>query len=349
MSEFSQSAHDKTWLSVLTRYRTGARSGPRPTADVDFLSEVPSDLPDMAVGLYDLPPLDTSQAPRLCFNDTTQAQSWSCDMPLRSYSMEIGKVANASEVENYEIELEAINGSKKTLFVWGTQPPNVPDPVPLRLVNDTFEPARGPAWWREIVYDKTVIVSEARFAVREKRDWTYTGSNDDFDPTRFMSGKPGPGAGDKAWICTWPNVTMEIFIYPSQNSSLSFPTTSTTSTVSGTATDSAEAPTQTPYDPTPAYPHVVKFLERRLYQDDDATAAFCRKIRINDDGSDSEPELDDDGDPIVVVVTEKLNSREEVLEQSERSRHPNNQNNIERLVRRETLELTDCGCLWWST
>jgi hypothetical protein len=138
---------------------------------------------------------------------------------------------------------------------------------------------------------------------------------------------------------------MEIFIYPSQNSSLSFPISSS----SGTATLATPLPTETAYDPTPAYPHVVKFLERRLYQDNDATAAYCRKIKVNDKGTDSDPELDENGDPIVVVVTEKLNSKEEVLEQSERSRHPDSQSDVETIVRRETLELTDCGCLWWST
>lgn len=269
-------------------------------------------------------------------------------MPLRYYAMEVDVVANASKVENYEIQLEAINGSN-SIYVWGTQPPSVTEPVPLRLVNDTFEPSRGPAWWREIQYDKVVLVSDDSFSKRRKRDWTYNDpSKINFDPSRFMNGNAGPSDGEKAWICTWPNVTMEIFIYPSQNASFKRSKT-TTSNPTATATDDPEETSKVPYDPTPSYPQVVKFLERRLYQDNDETAAICRQVKIINDARDSKPVLDDDGNPIEVRVTERVSSYEESLEQQERSRHPDRRWEQKTIVRRETLELTDCGCLWWST
>ncbi|KAI6778987.1 uncharacterized protein J7T54_002630 [Emericellopsis cladophorae] len=311
---------------------------PQPTADVDFLSSLPD-------GLKPLP-----------------AQAWTCEMPFRYYSLEIGMNPNASEVKNYNIQLEAINGSN-AVYVWGTQPPNIPEPVVLRLVNDSFEPGRGPAWWREVAYDKRVIISEGSFDAghNDKREWTYTGGSETgFNPTRFMSSKPGPAVGENAWICTWPNVTMEIFIYPNQNASSPYwsPSSPTPGT-SPTSTSAAAAATtsQVPYDPTPAYPKVVKFLERRLTVDDDSTAAICEKVKIVNGGKSSEPVLDDDGEPIAVVVTERRSTVEELLEQQERSRHPDTDPDpeerrraeITQVLRRESLELTDCGCLWWST
>lgn len=269
-------------------------------------------------------------------------------MPLRYYTMEVEKIANASKVENFAIQLEAINGSD-SVYVWGTQPPSVTEPVPLRLVNDTFEPARGPAWWRQFQYDKTVLVSEASFNNQRKRDWTYTGPiKGAFDPSRFMAGNPGPSDGEKAWICTWPNVTMEIFIYPSQNASL-WGQATTTPVPTPTASSGPSETSKAAYDPTPSYPQVVKFLERRLWRDGDMTAAMCRQVRIINDGKDSESVLDDDGNPVEVAVTERVSSYEESLEQSERSRHPDRRSESVSILRRETLELTDCGCLWWST
>ena len=272
-------------------------------------------------------------------------------MPLRYYTMEVEKIGNASKVENFEIRLEAINGSN-SVYVWGTQPPSVPEPVPLRLVNDTFEPARGPAWWRQIQYDKSVLVSEASFSnQRRRRDWTYTGPiKGGFDPSRFMSGNPGPSDKDKAWICTWPNVTMEIFIYPSQNASLGWGQSSTATPVRTATTSGGPVETPVPaYDPTPSYPHVVKFLERRLFRDGDDTAAICRQVRIINDAKDSEPVLDGDGNPVEVAVIERVVTTQESMEQSERSRHVDRRSETGSLRRRETLELTDCGCLWWST
>ena len=84
--------------------------------------------------------------------------------------------------------------------------------------------------------------------------------------------------------------------------------------------------------------------------DDDDIAAVCRQVKINNDGRDSEPVLDDDGEPVEVRVKERMSSYEESISQQERSRHPDRRWELNRpLLRRETLELTDCGCLWWST
>jgi hypothetical protein len=329
-------------------------------ADVEPLNTLPSNLAPLIVGLFDLPPLEVSQAPRLCFNDTTQSQAWNCDMPLRWYSMEVGRIPNASQTENYEMTLTSVNGSDN-LYLWGTQPPSIVEPVQLTLVNDTFEVSRGPAWWFKMNYNKQVILSESSFtATHQKREWEYDGPpRPGFDPTRFMSKNPGPEEGEKPWFCTWPNTTMEVFIYPSQNISVRYTSTSSTSSAAGaSATGTTQDQTiVSSYDPTPAYPQVIKFMERRLFMDGDEEAATCRQVKITNGGRDKEDLMDANGNPIEVIVVERMRTYEELAEAANRNRHPNRRwmadtsrsNEYNPLVKRESLELTDCGCLWWST
>lgn len=266
--------------------------------------------------------------------------------------MTVERIPNVSQVEDYEMTLTSVNGSD-SMYLWGTQPPSIIEPVQLTLVNDTFEPSRGPAWWFKMNYNKVVIVAESSFtSLNQKRDWTYTGPpRPGFDPTRFMSKNPGPEDGDKPWFCTWPNTTMEVFIYPSQNSSVGHTSTSSTPPAGTTPTQSA-APQETspaPYDPTPAYPQVVKFMERRLFMDGDEEAATCRQVKITNGGRDKEDVRDSDGNLVEVVVVERMSTYEELLEASQRSRHADRRWMESPLVKRESLELTDCGCLWWST
>jgi hypothetical protein len=310
----------------------------------------------LSCGLFDLPPLDVSQAPKQCFADTTQAQAWSCEMPFRYYSMDVRWIPDAPSNENYEFNLTAVNGSD-SMYLWGTQPPSLDDHVTLKLVNDAFEPSKGPAWWRKLTYDKVVIIPEIRFNVPNnyKRDEEPDRAmSTGFDVTRFMTGNPGPLDGEIAWFCVWPETTMELFIYPSQNTS--FPLTAppgltimTTSTLPPGA--SATATADINYDPTPPYPQVVKFLERRQFNDSDSTAATCRKVKVINNGQDTEPVLDDNGDPIVVDVIESMSSQnlwqdryQSSADHEGRAATPTKP----ALSRRERLELTDCGCLWWS-
>lgn len=328
-------------------YRSEVNMNPSPTVDVEPLKVLPTGLQPLATGLFDLQPLDVSASPRTCFKEPTQSQSWNCEMPLRYYSIEVNKDPTAANVSNYEVQLEIVNTSNRSLL-WGTQPPSISDPMTMTLVNDTFELGRGPAWWLQMSFDKTVLVSESNFSEKRKRSWTYSGLSG-WGNTRFVSSDPGPDPGDEAWVCTWPNVTMEVFIYPSQNSSLGR-STITTSAPSSTYTETTVGVKNGGYiyDMTPAYPQVVKVLERRLYVDHDEVAATCRKVQVSDTGKSTAPVFDDNGDYIDVVVTERRSTYKELLAQQERSRHPSRRHTGGSIERRETLELTDCACLWWS-
>lgn len=306
-----------------------------------------------------MPPLDKDEAPRKCFNNSLEFNAWSCDIPYLYYSIDITEIKNASKLANYDLELTAFNETDAKL-IWGTQPPSVPEPIPMKLVNDTFDMGRGPAWWLSVKYNKTVIVPEANFPLPErkmKRGWDY----DDypishFDPTRLGRTSKGAQEGDKPWICTWPDTTLEIFIYPNVNASLAVPEDDDPS-----ETEADYAQPTPPYsedsdytnrrgDPTQAYPKAVKFLERRLSGDPDSTAV-CRQVEVIAGGYDWKDVYDDDGKPIRVEIIEASSPWEEQLVANQKRQVVREWSGTpdKRLDRRDAQELTSCGCLWWST
>ncbi|KJZ74601.1 hypothetical protein HIM_05951 [Hirsutella minnesotensis 3608] len=328
--------------------RTPNAMGP----DVEPLSAVPGNLAAMATGSFSLPPLDTSQAPKACFADPTQAQSWSCDIPFRFYAMNVDRVPNAPETSGYEMTLSAINATSSK-FILGTQPPDVPVPQSLKLVRDVFEEGRGPAWWLKVTYDKTVIVPEDRFQARNtKRD------DGDFRGSPGL-GMPPPGGprrkklaakeGDKPWICTWPDTTLEIFIYPNQNGSIP----SRTASMTMTPTAGAEFATATPEGPPgakSAYPKVVKFLERR-WCNNPKSIARCRQVQIKEGGREKEDLKDGNGNPIEVLIDQNFNDGPGPFSQRQRSQRQYEKRSFhqDEILSRQVLEMTDCGCLWWAT
>ena len=278
-------------------------------------------------------------------------------MPFQYFTLDVRTIPNASEVDNHKAMLHAVDGTESvSKYIWGTKPPSITVPTRLRLVNDTFDANLGPAWWVEVVRNKTVIISEDNFNTKMKRgDWEYTGPPLNFDPTQFQKGSRAAKDGDRPWICTWPNTTMEIFIYPNKKSSLPLGSTSTatpTPTVTEIAIDTDDDDDHNDKKQTPVYPQVIKFLERRLEADDDAVAT-CAKVKVINGGQDTEPIYGADGLPIIVKVVEKQTPLIDQFYQHSRSRHGDSEEIEESLeasslAKREISELTDCGCLWWS-
>lgn len=300
----------------------------------------------MATGLYGLPPLDTNREPNTCFNDTTQTQAWSCKMPIAYYSMDVECLEDAPPTQQYQMTLTPVNSYAK--FIYGAQPPDIPEPIPLVLVADSFEPRRGPAWWLTMTYNKTVIVPEENFKAVNKRGWS---SDSDFNSPNFKLKKSkGAKEGDKPWFCTWPDTTLEIFIYPNQNSSLgSVSSTTILSSASATPTSGTddEEPEEVPFHSLPAFPNVLKMLERRE-PDDPSSLASCRQMEIIKGGTDACDVLDENGSPIEVIIVEDSRSWEGQMEENTRRRYGERPVVPRSLVERGSLELTDCGCLWWS-
>ncbi|RCI10209.1 hypothetical protein L249_8513 [Ophiocordyceps polyrhachis-furcata BCC 54312] len=303
-----------------------------PSSDIEPLRVVPASLPPLVTGAFCLPPLDISQAPRSCFNDPRQAQAWSCEMPFRFYAMAISRDTDAPATRGYTLSLTARNASDSK-FLWGTQPPDITSPQRLTLVDDTFERNRGPAWWMLTKFNKTVVIDEDKISRRlSKRDGPPV-----LRP-KTIAKRRGAELGDKPWICTWPDTTLEIFIYPSQSTSYA---------ASPSGADAAMSDFM--HDPMSSYPMVVKLLERRWCNNPQQPMVRCRQVEIIAEGTERSLE-DENGNPIEVIIDESWRSAEERVAQRERERHPGaSQAAYNDIYAREALELTDCGCLWLST
>jgi hypothetical protein len=255
-------------------------------------------------------------------------------MPFSYYEMSVGVSNKEKATECYNLTLKAVN-PVDAQFLWGTQPPSVYHET-LTLVNDTFEPRRGPAWWLKVTYDKIVVVAESSLSSKIKR-WDNFGSPVvDYDVIRAKAPSIGAQNGDKPWICTWPNTTLEIFIYPIQNVSNSSNSTSTSS-----------VPNAYPTDGLHAYPKTVKFLERR--DTDDAPKAFCRQVQIINNGRNMTNLTDGHGNPILIEIDEGSNSDQEKAMQLLRGRHAVRRSWNVPYLSQKAEELTPCGCLWWAT
>lgn len=350
------------------------------TTDVIPLLTRPTDLPSLELGTFSLPPLIQFQAPTTCFNDTSQAQAWTCNVPFTVYSMTVDRPQVPDPLQDYELRLYLSNNSSPSdLYTWGTQPPVIEEPIPLQLVEDTSQPDWGAAWFGTFMYNKTVIIAEDRFpnvgSSSSKRKRGYP-----FDPTDDFrrAGVIGAQVGDRPWICTWPGTMLEVFVYPYETNSLSKNTNSDSSSADGdSASDTTSSATSSPLSQVtqppagvpppeasqstttattsrtarvaaPPYPNVMKIEESRI-SDDDTQAAVCQQVEICEDGITSKPVLDSNNAPVEVIIVE--NQRSDAFRfvgPDERAAR-----DVSRLLTRQEQEefsrLSECGCMWWFT
>lgn len=111
--------------------------------------------------------------------------------------------------------------------------------------------------------------------------------------------------------------------------------------------DYAAETAKLPFTPEPAYPKVIKFLERHDSAADAGDPATCRQVRIVN--NQAIPLIDSAGNPIVVQIQEYATSWEADGGQKHRRRSHGKAFPSGTIQRHEVLELTDCGCLWMST
>ena len=268
-------------------------------------------------------------------------------MPFAYYSMDVEYIRDADPTASYLLTLVPVNDADSR-FLYGTQPPNILDPMTLSLVNDTYEPGRGPAWWLKTTYNKTVIATEDSFTAANKRRWYSSDSDAEFSAFHMKQKKDkGAQLGDKPWICTWPQTTLELFIYPNQNTSSPYArtaTSQTTQTASSTLSIADAAETYNPpFSPPPAYPKVIKMLEHRL-SESESSVVTCHQVEIVQGGNGYQPVCDNSNNPIQVVIQE--NKFDDQVEYNQRVRYVSP---ARRWGTRSLLDSNSCGCLWWST
>ncbi|KAK8053827.1 hypothetical protein PG996_013128 [Apiospora saccharicola] len=201
------------------------RPGPSPPASSDTTPTVtldvvpwptlPPGLAPLAVGDYTLP-LSLDRSPSTCFNDTTQAQAWNCNIIFSQLTLTIKALDDEPATSQYAASL-SYNSSltlANSVFTYGMQPPSIQD-VQLILVNDTNEPGRGPAWAFELPYNKTVIIPEELFPTTTASVSAAMPTSESTDSPRFKRGRKAADfsdqfkrkgvahPGDKPWICHW--------------------------------------------------------------------------------------------------------------------------------------------------
>ncbi|PON20772.1 hypothetical protein TGAM01_v210373 [Trichoderma gamsii] len=315
---------------------------PTPTSDVIPLPDVPPRLPHLPTGTYELPLLIPNQSPKGCLNDTRQSAAWNCNIPTSYYEMKLGNMSNEKATACYNLSLKPVS-LVDSRFLWGAQPPNI-DGETLTLVNDTSEPRRGPAWWLKVTYDKIVVVAQDAFPPPSTtKRWDNMGRPfDDYDVIRTKKSL-GAQNGDKPWICTWPGTTLEVFIYPIQNSSVGANPTS------GTATSSAASSTNSVPNPYAAeglfpYPRSVKLIEKR--DASNTPRPFCRQVQVVDNGRGIANVTDNSGNPVQIQINENYDSDDD--QQTSQNNRSLRKKWDQSWNSQKMEQLTPCGCLWSS-
>lgn len=232
---------------------------------------------------------------------------------------------------------------------YGAGAPLIQPSMNMELVNDTFDLSRGPAWFRMLPYNKTVVVQEGLLSATTSSKARRDGSEPvSFIPTVGNFQRKGMAeAGEKPWICTWPYTFVEIFIYAQQNSSYASLTTATITTAPQTATATASDATATSTDSTEvidmdhltAYPRAVKVKERRI---GNAPSPYCVQVEVQADNTTT-PVLDANGNQVMIEIVEAEHQDGDGMHKRDWAEGS--------LIGRsgEDGDMSDCGCMWFSS
>ncbi|KAK3995841.1 hypothetical protein QBC44DRAFT_217714, partial [Cladorrhinum sp. PSN332] len=175
-------------------------SSPLPTATFGAIPvPTPPDLQPLPTGTFSMA-LMTSRESKTCFQDTTLSQAWNCFFVMGPHltitQADAGYTARLTTNESLTLS--------NNVYSYGEQPPQFEKPFALELVNDTFEMTRGPAWYKLLQYNKTVVIPEA--LLNSSNTASVSGKRiRSFDMTDFKR-KGLARRGDKPWVCTWPDV-----------------------------------------------------------------------------------------------------------------------------------------------
>lgn len=228
------------------------------TLDATPLQTKPADLRSLEIGDFALPIVSASRQSASCFNNTLQANAWSCTVVFAQMMMSVVKLEGNPDTADYAINLSC--NSSLTLgqgtYSYGTQPPCFNKNLTMNLVTDIFEPNRGPAWFFQYPYDKVVMLREEALKFDditgdvlahvdndipiERRGFPPGGGFDPFggDFKRKSIAQPG----EKPWICTWGGTLLEVFVYANQDSNCYRDYTAKVSRSTATATGIQQTP-----------------------------------------------------------------------------------------------------------
>jgi hypothetical protein len=318
------------------------------TYDASPFSSLPTAIPTLPTGTYQLPISTPSAAPNTCL-DAEQSAAWSCSIStIIPYEMIINAITGSNILADGEINLNLGNSSLADL-IYGAQPPILKHPQVMDLALDNSDVQRGPAWFFQTLYDKLVIVQESAL-VAPSNSKRGVSSPPLPQATQFVR-KGVANAGDKPWFCYWNSTLVEAFIYVNQtsaagaraaaSSSATPPSSSHTSSAPPPASTSSAwavpAPVFLPY-----YPKVVKVEERRVTVGVNPIQPYCVQHLITGDGT-AQPYLDGSGRPVTIY----LNETESAVAPAMLRRHAVFDGFVElseELTERQSS--STCGCVW---
>ncbi|TVY20080.1 hypothetical protein LARI1_G001371 [Lachnellula arida] len=340
------------------------------TFDATPVSAMPTGVSSLPTGTFALPVSIPSDTQKSCLVNSAQSNAWSCIVspnpsPLQ---LQISSLSDASNPLKANGAVMTYGNNTMVSWTYGAQAPVVPVQQVMRLVTDSEEPDRGPAWWFQFLYNKLVVLRETDIAMpASKRDLVERqppppgpSPGQGFHSTGDFTGQKGVAQpNDRPWFCYWNNTLLEAFIFVNQTSSsgiqpassapASTPTVTTSSNSQPAAgTHSSSVPTsnvQSPGSPysgpseqsyfLPAYPRVVKLEERRVPRGPNPPSPYCIQHIVQSDGS-AIPIMNSTNQPVTLVLNETIPtafSRRDFLEQS--------------LYERDDAD--SCGCTWeWT-
>jgi hypothetical protein len=326
----------------------------------------------------------TNRVSNTCFNDTTQAQAWNCNVLIFTGMVMHIRKNNIDDAGGYSISIKANQTLtlSHNVYSYGEQPFLIPDPLPMVLVNDTFQPARGPAWFRMMPFNKTVIVPESLLTASPvgaapTAQVMARGFNNAFgNSPRDFKRKGIAQVGDKPWVCSWPDTFLEIFIYPQQNSSWNNVSPTGTSTPSSSTTPAPGSPVPTGngsgsgniwsgYQPTttstdgPATATATgPFAPLDTSGWESPPPLYPRVIKIEERRIDRssmptcrQVEIVGDGQPARPVKDSNGNDVVIYIDENEPPEPQGQRNRLHgsMLGYRDASEISDCGCMWFIT
>jgi len=240
-----------------------------------------------------------------CLTDSGQSDAWDCDIIGPPIQFNVQAIAGTPQ-GGLTVALENIDIMNVT---YGMQPP-VMTAQKMILVSDLDEPARGPAWHFQALYDKVVLIGTDKLAAASsipeaiseaelaRRDASVS-SIPNID--RFQHHYEVE-IGARPWMCFWNQTFIEGFIYVQQDSdeaksqasesaaSVAMTATTTAPSVFSTSYPtgtSSVASTFTSAFQTPSYPSVwptytssIDIQRRDRDYDDDDTASQKSQLPI---------------------------------------------------------------------
>ncbi|KAK3333855.1 hypothetical protein B0T19DRAFT_139126 [Cercophora scortea] len=226
------------------------------TYDATAIPTPTAGLAPLPTGNFSMPLMVPTRSSNTCFNDTTQSKAWGCYFSaMTGMYMTIDKqTANKPGEYTFSLHCNQSLTLAANFYSYGEQPPQISQPLTLELVTDILEPTRGPAWFKMMPYNKTMILPEAVLSstgsssVSAQRIRDLAPRNDGRKDGSRMGDFKRKGVaeqGDKPWICNWPDTYLEVFIYPDQNASpnpFGQPPPSSSSSSSTSSTSSQQTP-----------------------------------------------------------------------------------------------------------